>query len=121
MHSADRFVHRARCAPDGERTEDTFYARTETRQDEQESPYQNEIEGNESAHQNGVRQPPEAAHTTQDERIYRLDNLQIELFATAYQITGNMDRSLEHAGANTRYREHAREIIRKRNLKKRES
>ena len=98
--------------PDGERTEDTFYARTETRQDEQESPYQNEIEGNESAHQNGVRQPPEVAHTTQDERIYRLDNLQIELFATAYQITGNMDRSLEHAGANTRYREHAREIIR---------
>ena len=107
--------------PDRERTEGTSYARTQVRQGEQESTYQDEDEENESTHQNGVRQPPDGAHTTQDERTYRLDNLQIELFATAYQITGNMDRSLERAGANTRYREHAREIIRERNLKKRES
>jgi hypothetical protein len=50
-----------------------------------------------------------------------LSDLQIELFTTAYQITGNIDRSLEHASANTRYREHAREIIRERNLKKHEA
>ena len=70
------------------------------------------------------QEPAEEAHTTQDERTpdYPLLNkLQVELFATAYELTGNMDRSLEAAGANTRYREHARQIIRERNLKKRES
>jgi hypothetical protein len=50
-----------------------------------------------------------------------LDPLQVELFVTAYEITGNMDKSLERAGANTRFREHARQIIRERNVKKREA
>jgi hypothetical protein len=119
------FASTARDArPDGGRNQGTSYTRTETQQDEQESLYLSDVEENESAHQNGARQPLDGAHTTQDERAaarYRLDTLQIELFATAYQITGNIDLSLEHAGANTRYREHAREIIRERNLKKRES
>ncbi len=109
--------------PDGERQQGTYYARTETHQDEQESLYLSDIEENESAHQNGVRQPVDGAHMTQDGRTtvrYRLDALQIELFATAYQFSGNIDESLEAAHANTRYREHAREIIRERNLKKRE-
>jgi len=113
-----------RVRPDREREQDEFYTRTQTRQNEQESPYYDEDEENESAHQNGVRQPPDETHTTQNERTtgrYRLSALQIELFATAYQYSGNIDESLEAAHANTRYREHAREIIRERGLKKRES
>ena len=110
--------------PDGGRNQGTSYARTEARQEDRESPDFDEVEENESAHQNGARQPLDGAHTTQYERTavrYRLSDLQIELFVTAYQITGNIDESLAHAGANTRYREHAREIIRERNLRKRES
>jgi hypothetical protein len=71
-----------------------------------------------------MRRPLDGAHSAPDERTVGyplLDPLQVELFVTAYEITGNMDKSLERAGANTRFREHARQIIRERNVKKREA
>jgi hypothetical protein len=47
-----------------------------------------------------------------------MTNTEIEKFVVAYRITGNKDRSLKEAGVNTRYRDHATEIIDQRGLKK---
>jgi hypothetical protein len=51
--------------------------------------------------------------------LLRLDELQVELFVTAFTITGNIDESLKRAGANARYRAHARRVIQERGLRKR--
>ncbi len=71
--------------------------------------------------ENGMRQPLDGAHATHSERTADyplLDRVQIEIFATAYELTGNIDESLKRAGVNTRYREHARVIIRERGLRR---
>ena len=64
-----------------------------------------------------MRPPVERAHTAHGE-MPRLSNLQIKLFLVAYEETGNRDESLRMAGANTRYRDHAREILREHGLSK---
>jgi hypothetical protein len=67
-----------------------------------------------------MRPPAEPTHTTQEERAAYpvLNEIQTAMFVVAYKITGNMDESLKRAGANTRYREHARQLIQERNLRK---
>lgn len=79
------------------------------------------VEQDEYAHKNGVRQPGEPAHTTQNDAYPRLNATQIAIFTQAYEMTGNIDKSLSFAKADTRYREHARVIIRELGLKKREA
>ncbi len=65
-----------------------------------------------------VNPPVEPTHN--DVR-YLLDDIKSELFCLAYRITGNIDESLKQVGANSRYREHARQIIRERNLKRKDA
>jgi len=107
--------------PDGTPAQGTHSTRILSRQDGQESLPNQENAENESAYENGMRQPLDGTHTAHPERTAdypRLDSIQVEIFVTAYELTGNIDESLRRAGVNTRYREHARVIIRERGLRR---
>ncbi len=80
-------------------------------------------ERNDDAHNDDVRPPVKQTHTTHSDAqsAYRqLNQTQMALFAKAYEITGNIDKSLKFCQADNRYREHARVIIRELGLKKKE-
>jgi hypothetical protein len=108
-----------------EPTHRDYVSRTYAHQEASEMrPFEHETGGQDArtyAHKNDVRPGEETAHMTEEERTVGyslLDAAKVERFAMAYEITGNVDESLRRAGSNTRYREHARAIIKERSLKK---
>jgi hypothetical protein len=110
-----------RMRPHGERMPPFSATRTETPGDRPEAAPEEESQADLSARQTGMRRPGEGAHATDSPRTSpypRMSPLQVELFVTAYRLTGNIDESLKQAGVNTRYRDHARLIIQQRHLKK---
>jgi hypothetical protein len=110
-----------RMRPHGERMPPFSATRTETPGDRPEAAPEEESQVDLSARQTGMRRPGEGAHATDSPRTSpypRMSPLQVELFVTAYRLTGNIDESLKQAGVNTRYRDHARLIIQQRHLKK---
>jgi hypothetical protein len=107
--------------PAGETAHNDFGARTASSGEPNLTLVRGSTDQGEYAQENGVRPLSEPAHTTQNDAYLKLNATQIAVFAQAYEMSGNIDKSLGFAKADTRYREHARVIIRELGLKKREA
>ena len=98
--------------------EDVFSTRSQALYNESTEPVQAFVERNTGALEKLTNEPVEPTHETHEPAYPVMSDLQVELFAVAYKLTQNIDESLKNAGCNTRYRQHAREIISARNLRK---
>jgi len=102
-------------------SEQHFFTRSQSSLEEKNE-LAEETDSEESyAQENGLDCLPETTQGAQENVRYLLNNLQVEIFCVAYEVTSNIDESLRKAGAHTGYRAHARQIIAERGLRKGQS
>jgi hypothetical protein len=110
--------------PGGEPTHSPNSARTE-QENEGDFELADLADQGQSARTNsGMRPPVEPTHTVHSDaqpKYPKLNATQLAMFVASYEVSGNIDKSLSAARADTRYREHARAIIADLNLKRKDA
>ena len=95
-----------------------FFARNQELSEPDTDPFARSVESSAYAQENGVESPENEAQGTQRGAKYRLTDIQIAQYRAIFPFVGDRDERLRQVGANTSYREHAKEIEQQYGLRK---